>query len=158
MNRRPLPFLLSLLLPLVALANDAATISPENSGGPQQSQTAPVPVAASSFIEINGTASTLVRIALPRDAVLRIRVEDRGRKGKTLTLSEQTYDLAGTALPAPFNATIDRDLLGKRSKLFVTARVLQKGKTLFVGEAAVTAGDPHPVNIVLRPASPKIAH
>lgn len=156
MNLRLLPFL---LLPLAALANDeAATISGEISGGPQQRESATVLAAASSFLEINGTASTLLRIALPRDAVMRVRIEDRGRKGKALILAEQSYELAGAQLPVPFNVAVDRDLIGRRSKIFVTARVIQKNRSLFVGESVVDPDSIHPVNIVLRPASPKIAH
>jgi putative lipoprotein len=151
--------LLFLLLPFTALANDeAATISEQISGGLQQAQSAVVPAAASSFLEINGTASTLLRIALPRDAMMRVRIEDRGRKGKALTLAEQTYDLAGVQLPVPFNVTVDRDLVGKRSKLFVTARIIQKNRSLFVGESPVDPDSIQTINIVLRPASPKIAH
>lgn len=156
MNLRLLPLL---LLPLTALATDEApAISGQISGGPQQSQSTPVMAAASSFIEINGTASTLLRIAMPRDAVMRVGVEDRGRKGKMLTLAEQSYELAGAQLPVPFNLTVDRDLVGRRSKLFVTARVIQKNRSLFVGESPIDPDSIQAVNIVLRPASPKIAH
>ena len=156
MNLRLLPLL---LLPLTAFAtDDAPAISGGISGEPQQSLSAPAIAAASSFIEVNGTASTLLRIALPRDAMMRVRIEDRSRKGRTLTLAEQSYDLAGAQLPVPFNVTVDRDMVGKRSKLFVSARIVQNGRPLFVGESAIDPDSIQSVNIVLRPASPKIAH
>lgn len=129
---------------MLTLALQAApALSDELPGSPQ-------PLA--SFIEISGTATTLLRIAIPNDATLRVRFIDRSRKHRPLTLAEQNYDLAGAQLPISFSATLDRDLIGARAKLAVAAQVAQRGLPLLAGEAPFSADGLHPVEVMLRPA------
>lgn len=109
--------------------------------------------AASSFVEIGGTVSYKTRIALPANAELVIRVLD-SRRG--LTLAEQRYALSGAQVPIPFKATIDRDLVGKRARLAVAARIEQRGRSLFAGQAPQQLADDGmlpPVDILLRPVA-----
>lgn len=112
--------------------------------------------AASSFIEIGGTVSYLARIALPPDAILIIRVLDTARAGAPArVLVEQRYELNGAQVPIPFSATIDRDLIGKKARLSVNARIEQQGKLRFISDRAyppLKDGQPVPVDIVLKPA------
>ncbi len=114
------------------------------------------PPAASSFIEVGGTVSYLARIALPPDAILTIRVQDIARAGAPArVLVEQRYELNGAQVPIPFAATIDRDLIGKKARLSVSARIEQGGKLRFVSDKAyppLKDGQPVPVDIVLKPA------
>lgn len=96
---------------------------------------APVPAAVSSFVDITGSVAYLQRIALPPDAILTIRVQDTSRAGaKALTLAEQTIELAGQQVPIAFNLIVDRDLIGKRARLTVAARIESHGKLLFVSD------------------------
>lgn len=112
--------------------------------------------ATSSFIEIGGTVSYLARIALPPDAILIIRVLDTARAGAPArVLVEQRYELDGAQVPIPFSATIDRDLIGKKARLSVNARIEQQGKLRFISDRAyppLKDGQPVPVDIVLKPA------
>lgn len=105
------------------------------------------PAAASSFIEIGGTVSYLARIALPPDAILTIRIRSAGR-----TLVEQRYELNGAQPPIPFSASIDRDLLGKKPSLIVTAQIDQHGKRRFAGSKTYPSPE-QPLNLELKPAA-----
>jgi putative lipoprotein len=116
---------------------------------------APVPpqaapqAAASSFIDIAGSVTYLARIALPPDAILRIRIQS-GR----LTLVEQSYQLNGAQVPIAFSATVDRDLMGKKAAATVSARIDSAGQTLFVSSKpypVMKNGQPVPIEIVLKP-------
>ena len=115
----------------------------------------PPPVAASSFVEIGGSIRYLSRIALPPDALLTIRVVDTARAGAPArVLVEQHYELNGAQIPIPFSATIDRDLIGKKARLSINARIEHRGKLRFISDRAyppLKDGQPVPVDIVLKP-------
>jgi putative lipoprotein len=120
------------------------------------------PSATSSFIDIVGSVSYRQRIALPPDAVLVVRVQDfPSANGQPRTLAEQRIELAGQQVPIPFQTTIDRDLIGKRPHVTVTARIERHGKTLFRSEQnypALKKGQPQQVDILLRPAQSPQKH
>lgn len=122
---------------------------------PPATSTAAQPTT-SSFLEIGGSVSYVARIALPPDAILIIRVLDTARAGAPArVLVEQRYELNGAQVPIPFSATIDRDLIGKKARLSVSARIEQRGKLRFVSDKAyppLKDGLPVPVDIVLKPA------
>ena len=70
-------------------------------------------------------------------------------------LVEQRYELNGAQVPIPFSATIDRDLIGKKARLSVNARIEQQGKLRFISDKAyppLKDGQPVQVDIVLKPA------
>ena len=101
------------------------------------------PPAISSFVDIGGSVSYLQRIALPPDAVLIVRVQDTSRAdAKARTLAEQTIELAGQQVPIAFQLTVDRDLLGKKSRISLSARIERGGKLLFINDKA------YPVKLV----------
>jgi len=109
------------------------------------------PAAPSSFIDIAGSVAYRTRQALPPDAVLVVRIVDRSRG---LTLAEQRLELAGQQVPIPFAATIDRDLLGKKSRVVVNARIERRGRPLFISDKAYPAlrdGQPQALDIQLKP-------
>lgn len=113
-------------------------------------QTAAQP-ASSSFIAIAGSVTTLTRIALPTNAILKVRIQSGQR-----TLVDQRYELNGAQVPIPFSATVDRDLMGKKASATVSARIEAGGKLLFASAKPTPAtknGQPVPVDIVLKPAS-----
>ena len=118
---------------------------------PVMPQAAAQPAAASSFIDIAGSVSYLARIALPANAILKIRIQSGQR-----TLADQRYELNGAQVPIPFSATVDRDLMGKKASATVSARIEAGGKLLFASAKptpAIKNGQPVPVDIVLKPAS-----
>lgn len=93
------------------------------------------PPAVSSFVDIGGSVTYLQRSALPPDAVLIIRVQDTSRAdAKARTLAEQTIELAGQQVPIAFQLTVDRDLLGKKARITLAARIERRGKLLFIND------------------------
>lgn len=118
----------------------------------------PAPAAASSFIDITGQVRYLARIALPPEAMLTVRIQDTARAGAPArVLAEQRIELAGQQVPIPFASTIDRDLVGKRARVTVTARIEHRGRLLFINDRIVPAlsadGQPLPVELILKPVS-----
>lgn len=118
---------------------------------PVMPQAAAQPAATSSFIDIAGSVSTLARIALPANAILKIRIQSGQR-----TLADQRYELNGAQVPIPFSATVDRDLMGKKASATVSARIEAGGKLLFASAKPAPAmknGQSIPVDLVLKPAN-----
>ena len=123
---------------------------------PVMPQAAPQPAASSSFIDIAGNVSYVARIALPTNAILKIRIQSGQR-----TLVDQRYELKGAQVPIPFSATVDRDLIGKKASATVSARIEASGKLLFATAKpfpAMKNGQPITVDVVLKPASHASAH
>jgi putative lipoprotein len=117
----------------------------------QAAPTAPQAGAVSSFMEVTGTVRPPNRTALPPGAIMTIRIQASGR-----TLVEQRYELVGMPEHIPFSATVDRDLVGKKARLSITARVTVGNKTRFFSAAVhpvMSAKQPQAVNIVLKPAA-----
>lgn len=116
---------------------------------------APAPTAASSFITLTGNVAYRSRNALPPAAILTIRVQDVARAGAPArVLAEQRYELNGAQVPIPFTATIDRDLIGKRARVQVAARIEVGGKLRYINDRAYPAlkdGQPLPLDIQLKP-------
>lgn len=113
------------------------------------------PAATDSFVELSGQVTYYSRMALPPSAILSIRIRDRSR---ARPLVEQRYELNGAQVPIAFSATVDRDLIGRRSKLSVSARIEHGGRLLFASDKDYPLfenGQAHPVDIVLKPAPGK---
>jgi putative lipoprotein len=112
------------------------------------------PPAVSSFLDIGGSVAYRLRIALPPDAVLIVRVQDVSRAGAPArVLAEQRIELNGQQVPIPFMTTVDRDLIGKKARVTVAARIEHRGKLLFVSDKsypALSNGQPHHVEIQLK--------
>ena len=102
--------------------------------------------ALSSFLDISGRVYYFNRMALPPDAVLVVRVQDTARVGaRPRTLAEQQIELAGQQVPIIFQTTVDRDLIGKKSHLTVSARIEQNGQALYANNTpypALSKGQP----------------
>lgn len=115
------------------------------------------PAAASSFITLTGSVAYRTRNALPPDAILTIRVHDAARAGAPArVLAEQRYELNGAQVPIPFTATIDKDLVGKRARVQVAARIEIAGKLRYINDRpypALKDGQPLPLNIQLKPVT-----
>lgn len=111
----------------------------------------PVAAAASSFVELSGRVSYRSRLPLPPGAILSIRILAGG-----LTLVDQRYELDAAQPPIPFTATVDRDLIGPKTRLAVTARIDAGGKTRFISDKVypvIKDKQPQPVDIALKSAS-----
>lgn len=115
------------------------------------------PTAVSSFVDISGSVTYRQRIALPPDAILTVRVLDTSRAGaKARTLAEQTLELGAQQVPIPFRLVVDRDLLGKKARITLAARIESRGKLLFINDTTypvkIDAGKGH-VEMQLRQVS-----
>lgn len=98
------------------------------------------PVADSgSFVELAGQLHWRTRIAVPPQARVVVRVVDRtyGR-----ILADLQGETGGQQSPLPFQTLLDRDLIGKKSRLVVRAHIELRGKRLLAGEQAWQAGRP----------------
>lgn len=108
----------------------------------------------SSFIDISGNVSYLQRIALPPDAVLIVRIQDVSRAdAPARILAEQRIELAGRQVPISFQATVDRDLIGKRARITAAARIERGGKLLFISDKSypvIRNGQAVPVEMTLK--------
>ena len=110
--------------------------------------------ALSSFLDISGRIFYFNRMALPLDAVLIVRVQDTARAGaRTRTLAEQQIELTGQQVPIAFQTTVDRDLIGKKAQLTVSARIEQNGQLLYTSSKpypALSKGQPVFVDMQLQ--------
>ena len=89
--------------------------------------------------------------------MLIVRIQDTARAGAPArTLAEQRIELAGQQVPINFQTTIDRDLIGKRARITISARIESRGKLLFINDRsypALTNGQPNPVDMRLKPVA-----
>lgn len=90
----------------------------------------PPPSPSSHFLTLEGHATYRQRSALPIDAVFHLTARD-GRR----VLTELAIPVQGQQVPIPFSATIDRDLIGPKSRITLEGRILQGKRTLFAGTA-----------------------
>lgn len=110
----------------------------------------PAPAAASSFLDLHGSVSYRTRQALSPDAILDLRIRD----GAGRTLVEQRYELAGAQPPIAFTATVDRDLIGKKPRLTISARLQSGGKLRLAGSKTYrTLPADHRLDLVLKPVA-----
>lgn len=115
---------------------------------------AETPAASGSLVEVTGTVATRQRSALPPDTVLIVRIQDVSRAdARALVLAEQRIELNGRQVPIPFAMNVDRDLVGKRARITVAARIERAGKLLFISDTAYPAivdGQPRHVDMTLK--------
>lgn len=104
---------------LLALASFAAT-----------ADDTPPPAPVSHFLTLEGQATYRQRSALPIDAVFHLVARDGHR-----VLTELDVPLQGQQVPIPFSATVDRDLIGPKSRITLEGRIVQGKRTLFAGTA-----------------------
>lgn len=121
--------------------------------GPTTPVASSSPAAPSSFIDVTGSVSYHLRRPLPAKAVLVVRVRDLAR-GASRVLAELRIALAGQALPIPFATSIDRDLIGKNSRISISAHIESAGRVLLLSDRAYPAlvgGEARHQDILLRP-------
>jgi len=110
------------------------------------------PAATSSFIDVTGSVTYHLRRPLPAKAVLVVRVRDLAR-GAARVLAELRIALSGQALPIPFATSIDRDLIGPKSKIGISAHIESAGQILLLSDRAypaLTGGEARYQEILLR--------
>lgn len=117
------------------------------------------PAASGSFVDITGSVTYRARIALPPDTVLVVRVQDTSRAdAPSLVHAEQRIELNGQQVPIPFKTLVDRDLLRKKARITVAARIQSGSRLLFISDTvypALVDGQPRHVDMVLKQVAAK---
>ncbi|MGA9566735.1 MAG: YbaY family lipoprotein [Candidatus Korobacteraceae bacterium] len=106
---------------------------------------------------ITGTVTYLVRMALPPDAAIDVRLEDVSRADAPATvLAENMFAAAGKQVPIPFQLPYSAKYIQPSHRYNVRARITVGDKLLFTTTQSypvITNGAPTTVNLVLQPAS-----
>ncbi len=91
----------------------------------------PAAQPASAFLTLEGQATHRQRSPLPDDAVFHLTARD-GRR----TLAEQELPLGGRQVPIAFQLTVDRALIGPKTRIVLDGRITRGSRTLLEGHAA----------------------
>jgi putative lipoprotein len=119
--------------------------------GDQTAAATPAPAASSSFVQLAGKVFWQT-LATPPQARLVVRVVDLASKR---TLAELQGEIANQPSPLAFSTLIDRDLLGKKSRLVVRAHIEQSGKRLWAGEKAWKPSTPADIELKALARAPR---
>jgi uncharacterized lipoprotein YbaY len=103
--------------------------------------------AGSATATVTGVVTYRERIALPEDAVVRVRLEDVSRAdAPAVLLGEQVIDPMGRQVPIPFAVTYDPAQIDPRGRYSVRARIEDaQGRLLWTSTQAypvITGGNP----------------
>lgn len=95
--------------------------------------------ARAEAASIDGRVSYLPRIALPPDAVVRVRLEDVSRSDAASTvLAEQVVRTEGRQVPVPFELKYDRSWIDPRGRYVIRAEIRDaSGVLLWATDTAV---------------------
>lgn len=88
---------------------------------------------------VSGTVTYLVRMALPPDATVIVKIEDISRADAASTvMGEQEIVTDGKQVPIPFSVAYDTDEIVDNHSYSVTARILDgTGKLMFISDTVV---------------------
>jgi len=106
---------------------------------------------------ITGTVSYRVRMALPANAAIDVRLEDVSRAdAPAVIVAENIFAAAGKQVPIPFQLPYSPGDIQPGHQYQVRAQIMVEDKLLFVTTRAypvLTNGAPSMVNMVLQPVS-----
>jgi putative lipoprotein len=96
---------------------------------------------------VSGTVTYLVRMALPSDATVIVKIEDISLADAPSTVvGEQEIKTDGKQVPIPYGVTYDTDEIVDNHSYSITARILDgTGKLMFISDTVVpviTRGNP----------------
>ena len=118
-------------------------------------QSAPSPEQSSPMI--TGTVTYRVRMALPANAAIDVRLEDVSRAdAPAAIIAENIFAAGGKQVPIPFQLTYSPGDIQAGHRYQVRAQIMVEDKLLFVTTRAypvLTNGAPSMVNMVLQPVS-----
>lgn len=113
--------------------------------------------SASSSPMITGSVTYLVRMALPANAAIDVRLEDVSRADAPATVvAENIFAAAGKQVPIPFQLPYSARDIQASHRYSMRARITVEDKLIFTTTQAypvITAGAPTTVNLVLQPVS-----
>jgi len=106
---------------------------------------------------ITGTVTYLVRMALPPNAAIDVRLEDVSRADAPATVvAENIFAGAGKQVPIPFQLPYSANDIQASHRYSVRARITVEDKLLFTTTKAypvLTGGAPITVSLILQPVS-----
>lgn len=112
------------------------------------------PAGGGAAAEVSGTISYRERIALPPDAVIKVRLVDVSRAdAPALLLGEQVFEAGGRQVPFRFEIPYDPDSIDERMTYAVQARIEKDGQLIFISDqhyAVITRGAPTSVDLLLK--------
>lgn len=96
---------------------------------------------------VTGTVSYLVRMALPPESTVIVKIEDISfADAPSTVVGEQEIKTEGKQVPIPFNVTYDPDKIVDNHSYTISARILDgTGKLMFISDTIVpviTRGNP----------------
>lgn len=101
-----------------------------------------------------GTIAYRERIALPPDAVIRVRLVDVSRAdAPAVVIGEQSFEAGGRQVPFAFEIAYDAAKIDERMSYAVQARIEEDGQLRFISDQhypVITRGAPTNVELVLR--------
>ena len=110
-----------------------------------------------SSLMITGTITYRVRMALPANAAIDVRLEDVSRAdAPAAIIAENIFAAAGKQVPIPFQLPYSPGDIQSNRRYQVRAQIMLEDKLLFVTTTAypvLTNGAPSMVNMVLQPVS-----
>ena len=125
----------SVLIAVAALAVGSATgcrsTSPDE--GPEDDRTE----AGSTQAKVTGEASYLVRMAVPPEAVLTVRLEDVSiADASAAVLGEQVIEMQGRQVPIPFEIPYDTSRIDEHHRYIVRATIHWDERMMFTSTEA----------------------
>ena len=141
------------LIAVAALAVGSAagcrSTSPDE--GPEDDRTE----AGSTQAKVTGEASYLVRMAVPPEAVLTVRLEDVSiADASAAVLGEQVIEMQGRQVPIPFEIPYDTSRIDERHRYVVRATIHLDERMMFTSTEAhpvLTQGSPATVQVLMQP-------
>src|SRR4030042_6615469 len=112
----------------------------------------------SSKAAVTGTVTYLLRIALPPEAVVTVRIEDVSKADVLAeVIGEQVIQTKGAQVPIPFSVPYDPDKIDDNHSYSLRVRIEDgSGKLLFINDTSIpviTRGNPtQDIEVILVPA------
>lgn len=114
-----------------------------------------VPAAGgTTSAQVTGMVTYRERMALPPNAVIKIRLVDVSRAdAPAVTIGQQLIETAGRQVPFEFSVSVDAGRIDERMSYAVQARIEAGDQLLFISDqryAVITHGAPMRVDLVLK--------
>ncbi|MBK9153458.1 MAG: YbaY family lipoprotein [Chloracidobacterium sp.] len=104
---------------------------------------------------VSGTVTYRQRSALPRTAVLIVKIVDVSRQDvSAIVVAEQRIETAGKQVPISFDIAYDRSRIQQRNTYAIQAEIRDSGRLLFITDTrypVITQGNPRSVDVTVVP-------
>jgi putative lipoprotein len=142
------PIILALAASTAAIAGGCRSTSSAG-GGEQEHQRASAPA------KVSGEATYLVRMAVPEQALLIVRLEDVSvADAAAAVLGEQVIEMQGRQVPIPFEIAFDPARIDDGHVYVVRASIQVDERLMFVSTQAhpvLTQGSPATIQVLMQP-------